>query len=106
MASTENSWLVRRGQQTYAAPDFETICSWATIGRLSRTDELWNPDTRHWQPVLESEPLAAILARPRNCPLDQTPMTAATVSGVTIDRCPTCTGVWLDPVSSTSCASN
>ena len=31
-----------------------------------------------------------------NCPVDATPLTIADRSGIEIDWCPTCRGVWLD----------
>jgi Transcription factor zinc-finger len=32
----------------------------------------------------------------RSCPIDDTPLAAEHRSGVTLDRCPSCDGVWLD----------
>lgn len=35
-------------------------------------------------------------AAPRLCPVDGATLVSETLSGVVIDRCPTCKGVWLD----------
>lgn len=93
----QHEWLVRRGHITYPAPDLATLCSWAGIGRVGRHDTIWDPEARVWRPALDVPELAEIMTKPRPCPLDRTELAPAVVCDITIDRCPTCHGVWLDP---------
>jgi hypothetical protein len=53
------------------------------------------PTCEECQRALELK-LAASKEAPHPCPIDQTAMRKEVVSNIVVDRCPTCSGVWLD----------